>query len=92
MEQFIIEFSRDGEPRIAAVVYDAVSGTYKHVPVARESERAERLLASPAQTLIKSARENGSREEALRKVVADWDRRRSKLWGRFLLWLIRKTT
>lgn len=32
------------------------------------------------------------REEILRQVVADYDRRRSHWWGRLLLWLLRKTT
>jgi hypothetical protein len=31
-------------------------------------------------------------DEIMRKVIDDYDRRRSKLWGRFLLWLLRKTT
>lgn len=31
-------------------------------------------------------------DEVLRKVVADFDRRRAKPWGRFLLWLLRHTT
>ncbi|MDF2751699.1 MAG: hypothetical protein K0S82_81 [Gaiellaceae bacterium] len=32
------------------------------------------------------------RTDVLRAVVADFDRRRSTRWGRFLLWLLRKTT
>ena len=32
------------------------------------------------------------RDEALRKIVADYERRRRTRWGRFLLWLLRKTT
>jgi len=32
------------------------------------------------------------REQLLREVLADYDRRRSGWWGRFLLWLLRKTT
>jgi hypothetical protein len=28
----------------------------------------------------------------VRDLVDDYDRRRSKPWGRFLLWLLRKTT
>jgi hypothetical protein len=32
------------------------------------------------------------RDEVLKKIVADYDRRKSKPWGRFLLWLLRKTT
>ena len=31
-------------------------------------------------------------KEVLRRVVADYDRRREHWWGRFLLWLLRKTT
>jgi hypothetical protein len=31
-------------------------------------------------------------EEVLRKIIDDYDRRRAKPWGRFLLWLLRKTT
>lgn len=32
------------------------------------------------------------RDEILARVVADYDRRMSTRWGRFLLWLLRKTT
>jgi len=32
------------------------------------------------------------REEILRLVVEDYDRRMESRWGRFLLWLLRKTT
>lgn len=32
------------------------------------------------------------REEFLRQALADYDRRRKHWWGRFLLWLLRKTT
>jgi len=32
------------------------------------------------------------REQILRQVVEDYDRRRERWWGRFLLWLLRKTT
>lgn len=31
-------------------------------------------------------------ERVVAEVVADYDRRRSHWWGRFLLWLLRKTT
>lgn len=31
-------------------------------------------------------------QEVLAAVVADYDRRRATRWGRFLLWLLRKTT
>jgi hypothetical protein len=31
-------------------------------------------------------------DRLLEKVVADYDRRRATRWGRFLLWLLRKTT
>ena len=32
------------------------------------------------------------REEILRLILADFDDRRKHWWGRFLLWLLRKTT
>jgi hypothetical protein len=32
------------------------------------------------------------REALLMKVVADYDRRMATRWGRFLMWLLRKTT
>lgn len=32
------------------------------------------------------------REGLLAEIDADYDRRRSRLWGRFLLWLLRHTT
>jgi phage terminase large subunit GpA-like protein len=35
---------------------------------------------------------DSNRDEILAKVVADYDRRRQHWWGRFLLWLLRKTT
>jgi Na+/melibiose symporter-like transporter len=31
-------------------------------------------------------------EDILAKILADYDRRRATRWGRFLLWLLRKTT
>jgi len=31
-------------------------------------------------------------ENVLRAAVADYDRRKGTRWGRFLLWLLRKTT
>ena len=33
-----------------------------------------------------------ARSVLLDKLQADYDRRRSNRWGRFLLWLLRKTT
>lgn len=30
--------------------------------------------------------------EVLQEIVSDYDRRRATRWGRFLLWLLRKTT
>ena len=35
---------------------------------------------------------DSEREEILRQIVEDYDRRRAHWWGRFLLWLLRKTT
>jgi hypothetical protein len=32
------------------------------------------------------------RDELMAQIVADYDRRREHWWGRFLLWLLRKTT
>jgi hypothetical protein len=32
------------------------------------------------------------RDQLLRDMVADYDRRMSTRWGRFLMWLLRKTT
>lgn len=37
-------------------------------------------------------REDREREEILRRVVEDYDRRRRHWWGRLLLWLLRHTT
>lgn len=31
-------------------------------------------------------------QEILRRAIEDYDRRREHWWGRFLLWLLRKTT
>jgi hypothetical protein len=37
-------------------------------------------------------REQMNADEFLAQVLADYDRRRIHWWGRFLLWLLRKTT
>lgn len=37
-------------------------------------------------------RESMSDKEIVDLMHADWERRRSTRWGRFLLWLLRKTT
>jgi len=31
-------------------------------------------------------------EDTLRRIIGDFDRRRARPWGRFLLWLLRRTT
>lgn len=50
-------------------------------PREREPDERERLTARVAEL-----------EEILGKIIDDFDRRRSLLRGRFLLWLLRKTT
>lgn len=42
-------------------------------------------------TKVREANPNGS-VEILQQIVADYDRRKSTRWGRFLLWLLRNTT
>jgi len=41
---------------------------------------------------VRLVTEENEQELVLAQIVADYDRRRSKWWGRFLLWLLRKTT
>jgi hypothetical protein len=36
--------------------------------------------------------EQKRKDAVLQQIVDDYDRRRSTRWGRFLLWLLRKTT
>jgi hypothetical protein len=36
--------------------------------------------------------EQKRKDAVLRQIVDDYDRRRATRWGRFLLWLLRKTT
>jgi hypothetical protein len=44
-------------------------------------------------TLLPELESEQTRKDALLKqLVDDYDRRRSTRWGRFLLWLLRKTT
>jgi hypothetical protein len=35
---------------------------------------------------------DSDQREIIRQIVEDYDRRRETRWGRFLLWLLRKTT
>jgi hypothetical protein len=41
---------------------------------------------------VQNLRDTMSDEEIVDRMQADFDRRRSWWWGRFLLWLLRKTT
>jgi hypothetical protein len=42
--------------------------------------------------MAKALREHNRNAELHQQILADYDRRRSHWWGRFLLWLLRKTT
>ena len=46
----------------------------------------------PAVTRMEKAAEEQLARQTLRLVVDDYDARREHWWGRFLLWLLRKTT
>ena len=52
-------------------------------------ECCHRNDAPPGERLCTSC---AGRDELHREILADYDRRRSTRWGRFLLWLLRKTT
>lgn len=47
-DHFILTFTRTGEPRLERVRYDPTTGNYSHLPIPRESETAQRAIASPA--------------------------------------------
>jgi hypothetical protein len=47
-EHFVLFFTRSGDPRLECMEYDPATGSYKPKPIARESERADRALDSPA--------------------------------------------
>ena len=47
-EQFVLFFTKNGEPHITRLAYDSKSGTYKAKPIPRDSELAGEALSSPA--------------------------------------------
>jgi len=55
-EDFILEFSRLGTPHLVCVRYESSTGSYHHMPIPRESERAARALSSPAGVIYKALR------------------------------------
>jgi hypothetical protein len=98
--EFLMSFA-DGEPhRIAdrtvspaanlirreMLAYTGKPSMYRLTPYGRSALGLDPEVALPEKEPLTPER------EILTKVVEDYDRRREHWWGRFLLWLLRKTT